>query len=342
MVNPPTLRDVADRARVHPSTASRALNERTRPMVNSATVSRVLKAAKSLGYEPNSLARGLKTNRTFTIGMVIPDLRNPLFPPIVRGIEDELLTAGYTLVLGNSDDDEAKERGIVNVMKARRMDGVILATARREHPLLDELMEAQYPVVLVNRTSDTAEAHAVMGDDHAGIGMAVRHLAGLGHQRIAHVGANPRISTGFTRSQSFVSWVQSEGLELDSGLIAHADWFQEEPGRQAFAHLLEERQDFTGVVAATDLIALGCYDHLKDEGLRVPEDFSIVGYNDIPFSDKFAPPLTTVRIPHYDLGMKAAEILLEVVEGRAATTGSLRLTPELVIRESTGAPRRTE
>jgi LacI family transcriptional regulator len=336
-----TLRDVAEAAGVHPSTASRALNESTRPMVKAGTVRRVLKAAERLGYRPNSLARGLKTSRTFSIGMLIPDLTNPLFPPIVRGIEDGLAPSGYTVVLANTDDHDDKERSVLEVMLNRRVDGLILATAHRDYPLVSQLSASGIPVVLVNRTVDESPVSAVVGDDHVGIGLAVRHLADLGHRRIAHVAGPQGVSTGLARRQSFISWVQSRGLEMDPDLIVFADWFQEEPGARAFEELVCRRQDFTAVIAANDLIALGCYDVLKERGLRIPRDFSVVGYNDIPLSDKFNPPLTTIRIAPYELGLKAAELLLAAIISPDATPVSVRVAPTLVVRDSTGPPERT-
>lgn len=336
---PVTLRDVARRAQVHPSTASRALNAATRPMVNADTVERVLAAAKELGYEPNSLARGLKLNRTFTVGVVLPDLTNPLFPPIVRGLEDGLGEARYTVVIGNTDNDEGREATVLEAMGRRRVDGLVLATARRDYPVLEQLQAAGIPVVLINRSSDRPVVSSVTGDDHAGIGLAVRHLVELGHRRIAHVAGSQAVSTGLARYQGFMSWLQSEGLEFDPDLVTFADWFQEDPGAAAFRELLDRDVDFTAVVAANDLIALGCYDVALERGLKVPDDFSVVGYNDIPFSAKFNPPLTTVRIPMYKLGLRAAHVLLDLISDRETEPVAMRLTPSLVVRASTAEPR---
>jgi LacI family transcriptional regulator len=337
---PVRLRDVAELAKVHPSTASRALNPMVRDAVNAATVSRVAAAARKLGYQPNSLARGLRLNRTFTIGMLIPDLTNPLFPPIARGTEDRLARDGYTLVLANTYNDEAKERAIVELIGKRRVDGLLLATAERTYPLLDDLRASGVPVVLVNRVPDESPVSSVVGDDHAGIGLAVRHLVSLGHERIAYVGGTQSFSTGLHRYQAFLSWMQSAGLEPDPALIAIARWFRQKPGQESCAELLDRGRPFTAIIAGNDLIALGCYAALRERGLRVPGDISVVGYNGIPFSDEFAPPLTTIRIPHYDIGVRAAELILDAIreEGRGSAV-SVRLAPELVVRESTGPPR---
>lgn len=333
-----TLRDVAAAARVHPSTASRALSTRTRTLVSDDTVARVLAAARDLGYQPNALARGLKVNRTMTIGMLVPDLTNPLFPPIVRGIEDRCNEDGYTLLLANTDNDEAKERSILEVMARRRVDGLIIATAHREYPLLSDVLRSDYPVVLVNRTADEPPLPSVSGDDHAGIGMAVRHLVGLGHRRIAHLAGTQTVSTGMIRHQSFLSWMESSGLEVDPDLVVWCTWFTQRAGAEAFEELLDRGAEVTAVVAANDLVALGCYDVAEQRGLRIPEDVSVVGYNDIPFTDKFNPPLTSVRIPHYRIGVRAAELMLEAIEGPTGDGVSVRLAPELIVRSSTGPP----
>jgi len=333
------LRDVAAAANVHPSTASRALNSHTKSRVNSHTAARVLEAARRVGYEPNSLARSLRTNRSFAVGMILPDLTNPLFPPIVKGIEDRLSQDGYTLVIANTNYEREREETVVRAMVSRQVDGLLLATARREYPLVQRLLDDGVKVVLVNRTMDDAPVASVMGDEYLGIGIAVRHLASLGHERIAYVGGDPDASTGLMRYQAFIAWMRGEGRPLDPDLVAHAERFHEEPGAAAFAELLDRGSRFTAVVAANDRLALGCYDVLHERGLKVPEDVSVTGYNDMLFTDKFAPPLTTIRIPHYQIGVKAAQLLLEAMNDGEAPAMSVRLTPTLVVRGSTAPPR---
>ncbi|NNC39785.1 MAG: LacI family DNA-binding transcriptional regulator [Acidimicrobiia bacterium] len=331
------LRDVADMAGVHPSTASRALNPGSRSQVNERTVVRVLEAARALGYQPNSLARGLKTNQTFTVGMLLPDLTNPLFPPIVRGVEDALGAADYTVILGNTDNDADKEASILRAMLNRRVDGLIVASARRADANIIQLGESGTPIVLVNRSSDNPHLPSISGDDHAGIGLAVRHLALLGHTKIAHVAGPQDLSTGLARYQSFVAWMQSEGLTPDPDRIVFSEWFHEAPGAVAAAELFERGVDFTAIVAANDLLAIGCYDVLAERGIRVPQDVSVVGYNDMPFSDKLNPPLTTIHIPHYMIGVRAAELALDLIAKRDVGGQAVRLAPSLMVRNSTAA-----
>lgn len=332
-----TLREVAERAGVHPSTVSRALNAGTRDLVNPVTTERVLQAARDLDYRPNSLARGLKINKTFAIGMLLPDLTNPLFPPIVRGIEETLGTVDYTLILGNTDNDADREQHLLASMMNRRVDGLILATAHRNTPAIDTVIAAGIPLVLVNRTVENHQVPAVTGDDHAGIGLAVRHLADLGHTRIAHIGGPQHLSTGLDRYRSFLAWMKLVGLEADPRLVAFADWYHEDPGAKAFWSLLDRRTDFTAVVAANDLIAIGCYDVLNDLGRVIGDEVSVVGYNDMPFADKLSPPLTTVRIPHYQIGVKAAELMLGLLDDPPGPRAvSIKLAPSLAVRRSTG------
>jgi LacI family transcriptional regulator len=332
------LRDVAAAANVHPSTASRALNSHTQGRVNPATVARVLEAARRVGYEPNSLARGLRTSRTFTIGMLIPDLTNALFPPIVKGIEDRLSQDGYTLLLANTNYDLEREPALLRAMVARQVDGLLLATARREYPIVHDLVEDGVKVVLVNRTMDEAPVASVTGDEHLGIGLAVSHLASMGHRAIAYVGGDAEASTGLARYRAFVARLQEVGLPLDPDLVAHANRFHEEPGAAAFAELLDRGKRFTAVVAANDRLALGCYDVLHERGLSVPADVSVTGYNDMLFADRFDPPLTTIRIPHYQIGVKAAQLLLEAIDDGDAPAMTVRLAPSLVVRASTAPP----
>lgn len=334
----PTLKDVASQAGVHPSTVSRALSPHTRPLVNDDTAKKVMMVADRLGYRPNSLARALKTNRTLTIGMLLPDLTNPLFPPIVRGIEDTLGASDYTVILANTDNDEGKERSIVRSMLDRRVDGLVLATARLQAPIVDELVEMGLPLVLVNRTTDNPKVPSVIPDDHAGVGLAVGHLVELGHTRIAHVAGPQDFSTGLARYHAFCDSMEEEGLTPDPDLVVFADRVHEEPGARALAELYDRGQAFTAILAANDLVAIGCYDILGSRGLTVGGDVSVVGYNDMPFADRLSPPLTTVRIPQYEIGVRSAELILKLVGGETPETMTVGLRPSLVVRGSTGSP----
>jgi LacI family transcriptional regulator len=330
-----TLVDVARLAGVHTATASRALNPATRGQVSESTATRVVEAARALNYQPNRMARGLRTNRTFTVGVLIPDITNPLFPPIVRGIEDVLASAGYTALLANSDNDPETERLHVETMLARQVDGLIMATARLHDPLVEEAAASGVPVVLVNRRSEDDRIPSVVPDDGKGIRLAVRHLASIGHTRIAHVAGPLHVSTGLARHRAFLEAMREEALEPYEDLIAFAKWFTVEEGARAFRALLRANKRFTALVTANDLIAIGCYDVLAEQGLRCPEDLSITGYNDIPLLDKLHPPLTTVRLAQYEIGATAANLLLEPAADPNVPARTILVEPTLIVRGST-------
>jgi LacI family transcriptional regulator len=333
-----TLRDVARVADVHPGTASRALNPETRPLVNEETARRVLAAAELLGYQPNPIARGLKTSRSFTVGVLIPDLTNPLFPPIVRGIQDRLEEAAYTPLLANTDNDPDRELADFEAMRARQVDGFITATARRDHGLLDKFTNAGLPLVLVNRRLEDDSISSVVGDDRAGVRLAVEHLLALGHRRIAHLAGPLELSTGNLRHQGFQEAMRAAGLDPPPEQVLVAEAFVESEGERLCRELLDRDLEVTAIVAGNDLMALGCYDVFVERGLECPRDVSVVGFNDMPFADWFNPPLTTVRIPHYEIGSQAAELLLDRLQDPDTEPVQRMLEPELVVRESTAAP----
>jgi LacI family transcriptional regulator len=334
-----TLRDVADRAGVHASTVSRALNPETAKMVTPAVAKRVFDAANTLGYRPNPIASSLRTNRTHTIGVVIPDLTNPLFPPIIRGIEDKLGPAGYTAIIANTDNDPDRERITIDRMRERRVDGLILATARRKDPLIDDCQKRETPLVLINRTVDGDGVACIVNDDALGMKLVVDHLVALGHQRIGYVGGPNSLSTGHVRNRGFRQAMRRAGLTPDNDLITLAEGFGEEPGRLACQQLIASKKPFTAIVAANDLLALGCFDAMGECGMRCPRDVSITGFNDMPFLSRLTPPLTTVRISHYHMGSRAAETILDIVQQTELPVQHLLLEPELVIRRSTARPR---
>jgi LacI family transcriptional regulator len=338
---PVTLKDVALRAGVHPATASRALNPETRILVSEDTARRVLDAAEALGYSPNPVARSLRTRRSHTIGVLIPDLNNPLFPPIVRGLEDRLAAAGYVALIGNTDSDDQRERIIFDQMRARHVDGLVLATARLRHPLLAEASRAEIPVVLINRLAQDYSFPSVTVDNERGVRMAISHLAGLGHRRIAHIAGPQEMSTGLSRYRGFVTAMESSGLPVDPGLVVFAKAFTVEEGLRCTRLLLDQcaarpnQPGCTAIFAANDMLAVGCYSALDEAGLNCPEEMSVVGFNDMPFIDRLRPPLTTIRFPHYQVGTEAAQLLLERIAEHTAPVKILYLAPELIIRGST-------
>jgi LacI family transcriptional regulator len=334
----PTLRDVAEAAGVHAATASRALNPATRGLVNADTARRVIKVAEQLGYRPNPIARGLKTSKSGTIGLVIPDLMNPLFPPIVRGIEEVLEPAGYSGLIVNTDNDPGREKWQIDHLRSRQVEGLIVATARVDHPLMEQLHREGVVMVMVNRRPLGVDVPSITPDDAAGVELAVRHLAGLGHTRIAHVAGPQSTSTGVTRARAFRASVRDHGLDDDPTLVVTTDSWSEQAGASGLRRLLDADTEFTAIFAGNDLIALGCYDVFRERGIDCPAHVSVVGFNDMPFLDKLRPPLTSIAIPHQQIGAEAARLLLDALADPSRPSRSVLLPLSLKVRESTAPP----
>ncbi len=328
-----TIADVARLAGVHPGTVSRALNRKTESQVNAETAGRVRSAAKQLGYIPNSIARGLRTSSSMTIGVIIPDLTNPIFPPIVRGIDSHLAPRGYSAVVVNTDGSDATERLLFESLVQRQVDGFIFATGHAGHSIAGEAYERGIRAVMVNRDSRGVPFPAAVGDDAQGIRESIEHLCNLGHRRIAHIAGPPTFSTSQVRAESFVAACASLGI---SGEIFQAPAYSVEAGQQVMDDVLEGSTFHpTAVVAGNDLLALGVYHSLRLHGLRCPEDVSVVGFNDMPFAGDFQPPMTTVRTPHFELGAESARLLLNQIENSALTALRVVLPVELIVRSST-------
>lgn len=330
-----TLREVADKAGVHPATASRALNRATEGLVNATTAARIQKIAKELGYTPNPIARSLKTSRSSSIGLIIPDLTNPLFPPIVRGVEDVLRPVGYNAWIVNTDNKQDVEAMAVDSFRQRNVEGFVFATAHLHHPLLEEMAATSTPMVLINRRLASAEIPSVTSDDATGVSLAMQHLVDLGHRDIVHLAGPQDLSTGVTRRRAFRENLEDRGLPAEAARVTVCDAWSEEAGTRGMLQILDSGVQFTAVLAGNDLLALGAYDALAARGLSCPSDISVIGFNDMPYMDKVNPPMTTVRIPHYDIGAEAARLLLEVLEDPERHPRSLLLPLTLVVRDST-------
>jgi LacI family transcriptional regulator len=336
--DPVTLKDVAAMAGVHPATVSRALNPETRPLVSDETAERILAVAESLGYRPNTVARSLRTKRSNTVGVVIPDLNNPLFPPIVRGIEDRLASDGYVALIGNTDADNDRERLVFELMRDRHVDGFVFATARLRSPVLAEAAAAGLPVVLVNRSAEGYGFPSVSVDNERGMAMSVAYLASLGHRKIAHVAGPQDISTGLSRYRGFIAAMREHDLAVDPELVITAASYSIDEGDRCCRALLAAGGGFTAISAANDMLAVGCYAALEAAGLACPSNISVVGFNDMPFMDRLTPPLTSVSFPHYDLGREAGALILEQIAGGPRSAEAHYLSPELKVRGSTAPP----
>jgi LacI family transcriptional regulator len=335
--NIPTIRDIANLVGVHHSTVSRALNVDQKQKISPKVVRAVEKAAEKLGYLPNIAASTLKRKRSFVLGVLIPDITNPIFPPIIRGIQDVAESEGYTVITANTDDDPTKEQDAFRMMRSRGIEGIIIATAHLSDPTVEECILYQIPFVLANRTVHHDNVNAVILDEDCGVRAALKHLCDLGHTAIACISGPTDTSTGAERLQSFHNFMKIRELPVD--LIAHATKFSIEAGQDACKRLLKRNKPFTAVLAGNDLIALGCIDALNAVGRQVPDDVSVVGANDIPMLSRMVPALTTINTPMYKMGSQSATTLFEVINGYSSDPIVMRMQPRLIVRNSTAPPK---
>jgi LacI family transcriptional regulator len=332
-----TLQSIAEAAGVHRSTAARALDPAQAHRISPEVVEKVRAEALRQGYRRDAIAASLRTGRSRLVGVVLPDLANPVFAPILDGVGAALAREGYSMLVAEGGADEAREIAIVEELIARRVDGLVLATARRSDPVLTVCLEACVPTVLVNRAEDHPRAATVVSDDICGMRVAVEHLAGLGHRRIGHLAGPEGLSTGILRREGFEQAMRAAGL--DSSAITVAGAYSRQEGQAATAALLDASPGLTAIAASNDLLALGAYLELKRRGLSCPGDISIVGHNDMPLIDMVDPPLTTVRIAHAEMGQAAARRLLERLADSDAEASVTLMPAELVVRGSTRKPR---
>jgi LacI family transcriptional regulator len=305
------LADVAARAGVHPGTASRALSPDRQSVLGRGTVQRVLQAAADLGYEPDLLARALRTQRSFNVGVLMPDPDDPSVLPLLRGIEDGLAAAGYAaLIAGPADRAAALAR-----MRARHVDGLIVP-GRVYAAAPPDAWPPGLPVVVADSPQAPARVPAAAVDHAHGARLILDHLAGLGHQNIGRI-TRPGDGPGTHRP----------GVTAMTARAATA-----EEGRRCARTLL--RQGCTAIAAGTDLLAAGALAAVTEAGLRCPADITVTGYGDTPLSAALTPPLTTVRLPWFLVGRHAAELLLAAIADRAAPAEIRYAAPELVVRGS--------
>lgn len=328
-----TIRDVARAAGVHPATASRALNPRLPGRISAETTQRVVEAAAELGYVVDVVGRSLRTRRSATIGVLVPDLLNPFYPPLLRGVGRALRHAGFEALIASTDNELDQESAIIAGFKARQCDGYIIASATLDDPTVRSLVADGLPVVLVNRLSD-AIVPSVVSDDAQGIAEAVRHLRGLGHRKIAHLTGPAQLSVTETREKAFRA-------AAPKGIVVHAQTYTAAAGEQACTGLLDS-SDVTAILAGNDMIAVGCYAAFDSRGLSCPADVSLVGINNMPLAEWLRPGLTTVAIPQENLGEEAARLIVALVADPAADLDSVVLPTRLVVRGSTARVRRAK
>jgi LacI family transcriptional regulator len=334
-----TIRDVAKSAGVHASTVSRALDPSKRHLIAAPVVSKITAIADELGYRRDPVAASLRTRRSKLVGVIVPDIANPVFSPIISAITETLSASGYSTIVADGGQDRKRQSALLGELLARRVDGLVLATVRRDDPILKECLEENLPLVLVNRSDDGERVSSVVTDDRAGMRLAVEHLIALGHRNIGHVAGPAHISTGNLRRLGFEEAMAAQNLTLPAEAVVEAAAYERDAGEIAAKQLLEQFPALTAIAAANDLLALGVYRAIAAAGMKCPQDISVVGHNDMPLADMVEPPLTTIRIGPREMGRDAAQLLISRMREPDVPIKRIVLSPSLVIRASTAAPR---
>lgn len=333
-----TLRDVARAVGVHPSTVSRALDPKRSWTINEQTRQKIVQVAQELGYKIDTLASGLRRGRSETIGIVVPDLANPFYAPVIRGIENALEGRGLMALIAETQEDRERMSKVFEHLARRRVDGVITAAARKGDEAILRKAFKNFPVVLAVRNLERSGLPAITHDDELGGKLLAEYLVMLGHQSIAQLYGPQDVSSFVGRSHGFCTALAASGIEVIT-LNEQAANPTIAEGKRLMQHLLETVSPLpTAVFAPNDLMALGALEVLKGAGIRCPEDISLVGYNDSPQAPYTSPPLTTVRLPGYELGRMAAELVVTLFEQPELVPPHISLPPVLIIRQSSAAP----
>lgn len=327
-----TLHDVANEAGVHTSTASRALDPAKQDRVKESTRARILDVADRLGYRPDLVARGLQSGRTGTIGVIAADLGNTFVTPIIHGIAGSLEAEQMLPAIAETQDDHARMVNILDHMLSRRVDGIVAIAARSADREVLEAANKIVPVVLAARPLEGSSLRQVVHDDRQGGQLVAEHLYSLGHRTVAQLAGPDDVANFPRRSVGFRQVVEASDM-IEVGAGGTADRPVTEEGRRLMEQLLDGTSDLpTAVFAHNDLMALGALSVLRLRGLRVPDDMSLVGYNDLPMVGHLTPPLTTVRYPSLEVGQRAAKMIVQLLGGESPPDVSI--DPVLISRGS--------
>ena len=336
-----TIKDIAKRAGVSHSTVSRAL--RVNHLVSSETAKRIRQVAQEMGYRPSAVARSLKTNRTQVLGVIVSSISDPFFSEILNGIEASAQAGGYSLFIAASQHDPIKERQIVQTMMEQRTDGVIICSSSFSPEHGRQLLSYGFPVVVVNHQASESFNYSIYHDDVDGSSQVTQHLISLGHKHIAYLGNSQSGRTTQDRLRGFVNAMQIANLEVPKSYIHHVDGGEPILGQESLVEYFTRLTPRpTAIVCFNDMLAIGVLKGCERAGLRVPEDLSVTGFDNITYSAFTTPCLTTFDQPKFSIGQEAAQLLLDLLQ---AKDGIIPETPnvkilkgKLLVRASTGKP----
>jgi len=325
-----TIKDVAKKANVSITTVSRVINK-IEGYTNEETKKRILKVIEELDYKPNALARSLVTKRTKTIGLILPDISNPFFPSIAKSVEDLVNELGYNLILCNSYDDTEKEANYINVLKEKCVDGILLSSKQTKDKY--DIYKDDIPMVFIDRKPEVEVKYGVFVDNYNGAYNATKHLIDLGHRSIACITGPKNINTTIERLRGYKDALIDNHIECDETIIKSND-YAIEGGYEAAKDLIKNH-NITAIFTHDDLMACGVYKAAKELSYKIPDDISVVGFDDITLVEFLDPPLTTIKQPTEDIGKVSVEILMDLIENNKIQGKIISLDTELIVREST-------
>jgi len=326
-----TLKMVAERAEVSVNTASRAINNK--PDINEETKKRVLQIAKELGYIRNAAAVALRTKKTGTIGVVIADNSNPFYAEVLNGIEEAAREKNYHIILANTQRDYQKEEEAINLLLAKRVDGLLITPVQDRDDDIKKLIEANIPFVIVGRDFENIEVDAVYNNEVKGGFLSTEYLIKQGHKRIALINGFLHKSPAKGRLEGYKKALNKYRIPLDESLISVGD-INIEDGYERTKQMLEKNLDFTAIFAYNDMMAFGAMQAVKEKGLRIPEDIGLVGYDDIPFSSLISPSLTTIKLKKQELGIESVMLLLSHINGNREKPKKIMLDVDIIVRKT--------
>ncbi|WP_372948199.1 LacI family DNA-binding transcriptional regulator [Mariniphaga sp.] len=329
------IKELAEKLGLSPTTVSRVLNGKSKNFrISQETSRKVLDAARKYHYSPNRIARGLKLEKTETIGLIIPDIANPYFGSIAKTIEMEAHKKGYSIILCDSLDDEVTEAELLQLLAGRKVDGIIIAPTGKSSRHVTEVQNQGIPVMVIDRYLVGTELPFITTDNYIGALLATEHVIEMGHRNIACIQGINGISANTDRVKGYHDALQKHGIRVNELLILGTD-FGEENGYIQTRKLLELPSRPTAIFALSNLISLGILRALKEAGLTVPDDISIVSFDEQPYSAFLACPMTTVEQPREEIGRLAFDFLLIMIdEGASKKVDNLMLQPRLIFRES--------
>jgi len=330
----PTIYDIARLAGVSTATVSKVFNQTGN--ISEKTRRRILEISRELNYQPNVLASALNGKKTFSLGLLIPDMVNPFFAELARNVEDRAQELGFNLIICNTDNDMKKEVKYIQLLRQKSVDGIIVATGVRNDEFLKELIDQNVPVALVAREMSVLATSTVLVDDFAGGYNATRHLIDLGHKRIAVIAESMSVSSSKERVRGYRHALEEAGLDYAEELVAASD-FSIESGRETAQAILRQAERPTAIFACNDLLAIGAMQAAKELGIRVPEELSVVGFDNTILASITDPPMTTVAQPIRAMGHQVVDLIVSEINETSTVKQRVVLLPELIVRQSTRA-----